>query len=94
MCNKNKGFSYQMKAVLILAGPYSSCVATQNIWQDSCSKHDIEFEIHDLTDNIGKELAEKLNIKSFPALIINKKVVAVGHPDEQTAEKLIQTLKL
>ncbi|MCK4865331.1 MAG: thioredoxin family protein [Gammaproteobacteria bacterium] len=84
-----------MKAILILAGPYSSCIATQNIWQDSCSKHNIEFEIHDLTGNIGKKLAEKLNIKSFPALIVNNKVVAVGHPaDEQAAEKLIQTLKL
>lgn len=83
-----------MKAILILAGPYSSCVATQNIWQDSCSKHAIEFEMHDLTEIVGKELAEKLNIKSFPALIVNDKVVAVGHPDEQAAEKLIHTLKL
>ena len=81
-----------MKAILILAGPYSSCAATQNIWQDSCSKYDIEFETHDLTDNIGKELAERLNIKSFPALIFNDNVIAVGHPDEQAAEKLIQTL--
>lgn len=82
-----------MKAILILAGPYSSCVATQNIWQDCCSKHDIEFETYDLTEAIGKELAEKLNIKSFPALLVNDKIVAVGHPDEQAAEKIIQTLK-
>ncbi len=83
-----------MKAILILAGPYSSCLATENIWRDNCSKNNIEFEMYDLTDNIGKEQAEKLNIKSFPALIVNNKVVAVGHPDEKTAEKLIQTLKL
>ena len=82
-----------MKAILILAGPYSSCRATQNIWQDSCSKYNIEFETYDLSNSIGKELAEKFNIKSFPALIANDKVVAVGHPDEQTAEKLIQTFK-
>ena len=79
-------------SILILAGPYSSCLATQNMWQDSCSKHDIEFETYDLTDNIGKEFAEKLKIKSFPALIFNNKVIAVGHPDEKAADKLIQTL--
>ncbi|MFK5912974.1 MAG: thioredoxin family protein [Woeseiaceae bacterium] len=82
-----------MKAILILAGPYSTCVATQNIWQDSCSKHNIEFETHNVTEAAGKELAEKLNIKSFPALVVNDKVIAVGHPDEQAAEKIIQSLK-
>ena len=82
-----------MKATLILAGPYSSCLATQNFWQDCCSKHDIDFETHDLTETTGKELADKLNIKSFPALLANNKVVAVGHPDEQAAEKIIQILK-
>jgi len=82
-----------MKAILILAGPYSSCHSTQNIWLDSCSKQNIEFETHDLTEAVGKELAEKLNIKSFPALVVNDKVIAVGHPDEQAAEKIIQTLK-
>lgn len=83
-----------MKAILILAGPYSTCVATQNIWQDSCSKHGIELETHDALETAGKELSEKLNIKSFPALVVNDKVIAVGHPDEQTAEKIIQPLKL
>ena len=82
-----------MKAILILAGPYSSCIATQNIWADSCSKHDIEFETQDLSQAAGKELAKKLKIKSFPALVINDKVIAVGHPDEQAAEKIIQALK-
>jgi len=81
-----------MKAILILAGPYSSCVATQNNWQDSCSRQSVEFETHYLTDSAGKKLAEKLNIKSFPALVVNDKIVAVGHPDEQAAEKIIQNL--
>ena len=82
-----------MKAILILAGPYSTCVATQNIWQDSCSKHSIELETHDALEAAGKELAEKLNVKSFPALVISDKVIAVGHPDEKAAEKIIQALK-
>lgn len=79
-----------MKAILILAGPYSSCHASEIIWQDVCLKNNIEFETHNLSDEIGKEIAKKLNTKSYPALIIYEKVVAVGHPTEETAEKVIQ----
>ena len=81
-----------MKAILIMAGPYSSCDATKIIWQDICVKHKIEFEMYDLTTTTGKEIASKLQLNSFPALIVNDKVVAVGHPDEQSAGKVIQTL--
>ena len=82
-----------MKAILILAGPYSSCNATQIIWEEQCNNKNIELEIFDLTHKDGQELSSKLNIKSFPALIINNKVVAVGHPDKQIAQKVIQSLE-
>ena len=81
-----------MKAVLILAGPYSSCKATQLIWEKLCETKGIELEIFNFTNKNGQEFAANLNIKSFPALIIDDKVVAVGHPNEQTAEKVIQSL--
>jgi hypothetical protein len=75
-----------MKAILILAGPYSSCKATQLVWQKLCDDKDIKLKILDLTNHDGQEFSTKLNIKSFPAFIIDNKVVAVGHPSEQTAE--------
>ncbi len=82
-----------MEAILILAGPYSSCNATQIIWEEQCNNKNIELKIFDLTHKDGQELSSKLNIKSFPALVINNKVVAVGHPDKQTAQKVIQALE-
>ena len=81
-----------MKAILILAGPYSSCDTTKIIWQDICLKNNIELEKYDLSDEIGKDLATKYNIVAFPAFIFNGKVVAVGHPDKSAAEKVIQAL--
>lgn len=82
-----------MKALLILAGPYSSCDTTKNIWQKICLKKSIEFETYDLSDPLGIETARRLNVKSFPALIVNDKVVAVGHPSEELAEKVITQLE-
>ena len=83
-----------MKAILILAGPFSSCDSTKNIWQGLCSKNNLELETHFLSEEVGKGIATKHNIKSFPALIIMDKVVAVGHPNEKIARQVIDSLDL
>lgn len=77
-----------MKAALILAGPYSTCHITQAIWEKLCADKDIELTVFDLTKADGAKIADKLNIKSFPALIIDNKVIAVGHPNEKTAKNV------
>ncbi len=77
-----------MKLILLLAGPYSSCVKTQQVWQETCTKQNIELEVIDLEHAQGQALADKLNLKSFPALILNQKVIAVGNPDKLKAAKI------
>ncbi len=81
-----------MKLILLLAGPYSSCVKTQHVWQEACKKQNIELEVIDLEQAQGQTLADQLNLKSFPALIINQKVIAVGNPDKYKAAKIIDRL--
>ncbi len=81
-----------MHAILILAGPYSSCNATEIIWQEECDRHNIKLEIYDLSSETGRSYESKLKLKSYPSFIVNNKVMAVGHPDKQTAKKVIQAL--
>ena len=81
-----------MKAILILAGPYSSCKATELIWEEACRTGNIELKTFDLTHKKGQELSSKLSVKSFPALIINNKIVAVGHPNQKDALKIIKSI--
>jgi len=81
-----------MKAILILAGPYSSCSATELIWKEACKDKDITLTTFDSTHDVGLELSSELNVKSFPALIIDNKVIAVGHPDEKSAKKVISSI--
>jgi len=78
--------------MLLLAGPYSSCMKTQQIWQEACLKANLELEVLDLDSDHGQQLAERLNLKSFPALILNNKVIAVGNPSEQKAAKISSEL--
>ena len=81
-----------MKAILILAGPYSSCDATELIWKEACKTKNIDLETFDLTHKEGLELSTQLNIKSFPALVINNNVVAVGHPNEKDALNIMKSI--
>lgn len=82
-----------MDAILILAGPYSSCHATEIVWQEECDKHNIKLEIYDLSSETGRNVESELKLKSFPSFIVNNQVMAVGHPDKKTAEKVIASLK-
>ena len=81
-----------MKAILILAGADSSCSATELIWKEVCKDKDISLTTFDSTNNEGQELSSRLKVKSFPALIIDNKVIAVGHPDEKSAKKVISNI--
>lgn len=83
-----------MEAILILAGPFPYCKTTQLIWEKLCVARDISLNTFYLTNDDGKEVSIKLNIKSFPAFIIDNKVLAVGHPDEKSAEEIMRTLPL
>lgn len=82
-----------MNAILILAGSFSSCHSSELIWKEVCDKYNIKLEIYDLSNETAQRYSTELNLKSFPAFIINNKVLAVGHPNKQTAEKIMSDLK-
>ncbi|MFV1982948.1 MAG: hypothetical protein ACC657_05345 [Thiohalomonadales bacterium] len=81
-----------MKLILVITGRYTSCKLSQKIWQDECLKQNIDLDVIDLENENGKTYSKLLNLKSFPALIFNKNIIAVGHPDVQTAENIITDL--
>jgi len=81
-----------MKVQLVLAGPYSGCKETEKIWNDACIQHGIELEVHDLEHTEGESLSKKHNLSSYPALIVNNSVIAVGNPDQKTADSLISNI--
>jgi len=81
-----------MKLILVIAGRYQSCKLSQQIWKNECLKHKIELDILNLENENGQALAEQLNLKSLPALILDNKIIAVGHPDTKTAENIITNL--
>lgn len=81
-----------MKVQLVLAGSYSGCKETEKIWNGACIQHGLELEVHDLEHTEGESLSRKLKLTSYPALIVNNCVIAVGNPDQETADTLISNI--
>jgi hypothetical protein len=81
-----------MKLQLILAGPYTSCAKTRQVWQSACEKHHLGLEVMGLEHTEGKALADRLDINTFPALVVDGKIKAIGHPDEHSASRLVALL--
>ena len=80
------------KLQLILAGPYEACINTQKIWAEACEQYSLKIETTDLDEEPGITLEKSLNIKSFPAFIVDNEVKAVGHPNREAAFALIKNL--
>lgn len=81
-----------MKLTLILAGPYTSCSTTREIWSNACLAQKIEIEIFNLEDEEGEKKASQYNLKTFPALIYEHTIIAVGHPSKENAFEIISRL--
>ena len=81
-----------MKAILLFAGQDSSNSETELIWKEACINKGIILTTLDSTHNDGQKVSSKLNIKSYPAFIIDNKIIAVGHPDKQNAKAVLQAL--
>ncbi len=81
-----------MVAILILSGIGALNHSTETIWKKVCEKYRIELATYNLSDDRLPEHIKELKLTSFPSFIMNNKVMAVGHPDDQAAEEIILNL--
>ncbi len=83
-----------MKLQLLINKEQPSCQETERIWQALCAKYDHTLETIEILTNEGQALSAQLELKSLPALIVDKKIVAVGNPDEATARRIFEVLMM
>lgn len=81
-----------MKLQLLIAGQLPECIETREIWQQACQELGILLEIIEMEDDVGKQLIDRLSLKSFPVLIADGKIKAVGKPNPQDAVTILQQL--
>jgi hypothetical protein len=81
-----------MKLQLLIDSQLPECLETRTIWQQACQQLGISLEIIEMEDEIGKQLIDDLSLKSFPVLIADGKVKAVGRPKARDAVAILQQL--
>lgn len=81
-----------MKLQLLIAGQYPTCLETREVWQQVCLDKGLTLEIIELEQPEGQALIDRYGIKTFPVLIADDQIKAVGRPDPQSAQRIIHQL--
>lgn len=74
---------------LIILENKASPEGGQDVWREVCRARGMELEIIDANGAEGQKLADALSLSTFPALIINGEIKAIGIPDKQMAGKVL-----
>lgn len=78
-----------MDIQLVLTKLSPQCQQTEAIWQSVCDTLGLVLQVYDIDSTDGQGLIDKLNIMTFPALIVDNKVIAVGRPDKDVAMNIL-----
>ncbi len=80
-----------MDLCLILDGNPASSEA-DNIWRDACQHSGNTLEVLKPDDSRYQTVLERLKLNTFPALVLDNRVLAVGIPTTEAAKKLLMDL--
>ncbi len=62
------------------------------VWEDACNAAGFRLEIHAASDETARDLARKLGLNTYPALLQADRIIAVGTPDAATARAILARL--
>ncbi len=80
-----------MQLCLILDGNPASSDA-ESIWRDACQHSGNTLEVLHPDDPDYQSVLERLMLNTFPALVLDNRVLAVGIPTADMANKLLADL--
>ena len=74
---------------LLVSSSCSACPSAKSLWKGLRVKYSFSYREIDISTPNGQELAERHSIRATPATIINGRLVFIGVPPRQSAEKAI-----
>lgn len=78
-----------MKVELLVSEWCPTCPAAEKVWRQVAAEKVFEFAVLDLAQPEGRELAQRLRIKTIPALAIDGALKAVGVQSPAEARELV-----
>jgi len=81
-----------MKLHLILADHCDTCTETERVWAAACRELGLDFQVLLTQEPEGADIAAQLNLRTFPALLVDGRIRAVGAPTPETARETLLSL--
>ncbi len=78
-----------MKVELLVSEWCASCHEAERIWRQVAEEKDVDFQVVDMAQPEGRELATRLRVRSIPALVIDGELKGVGVQTLEEARALV-----
>lgn len=78
-----------MKVQLLVSESCVPCEQAEKIWRQVADESALDFSVVNLTDAEGQKLADQLELKTIPAVIIDGVLMAIGVQSLDEARALI-----
>lgn len=79
----------QVRIELLVTPDCVPCAKAEALWRDVSEREGLTLTVLDRGERQGKYLAHRFRLKTFPALVINGDLVAVGVQSREEAERLL-----
>lgn len=83
-----------MKVQLLVSASCAPCDQAEKVWRRVAGEHELDFSVVDLAEPEGQRLANLLQLKTIPALVVDGMLVAIGVQSPEEARALVARASL
>jgi len=83
-----------MKVELLVSEWCPTCPQAEKVWRQVAEERDVEFAVLDMMQAEGRVLAQRLRIRTIPAVVVDGVLTAVGVPSLAEAHKMVAAAPL
>lgn len=75
---------------LLVSKSCAACPSAKSLWKGMRVKYSFSYREIEISSEAGLELAERHSIRATPATLINGRLIFIGVPPRESAEKALQ----
>lgn len=83
-----------MKIQLLVSDACDPCDQAEKVWRGVAAELELDFSVVNLDQPEGRQLAERLQLQTIPALVVDDALVAIGVQSAEEARALVSRAPL
>ena len=83
-----------MKVQLLVSDACDPCDQAEKVWRGVAAELELDFSVVNLDRPEGRQLAERLQLQTIPALVVDDVLVAIGVQSTEEARSLVSRAPL